>query len=141
MTLEPFKLAHLLEIDVHEAQRDVLEYLKPDYAAKLVASNSMALRIDGRLVLCGGLVDLYENTTAAHAWTLLAKDTRPHFARIHGVVRRFLEISGKRVIVATTNVAEPLGCRWLRSLGFRFDHIEPLYDPAGHDHAVYVRMQ
>lgn len=94
------------------------------------------LRIDGRLIACAGVIEI--SPTQGHLWSFLSVHAPRHMVRLHKIARRFLEVSGKRQLVATTEIDFPDGSRWLEMLGFLkvgcLDH----YGPDGRDHHLYI---
>jgi hypothetical protein len=141
MIIERLTAEHLHAIDLHEEQQEARRFWSADYERLLLTSPGYAAVDSGRVLLCGGVLDLYPDRRAGHVWSLTSRYASAHFLRLHRATRRFFETSGKRLLVATTYPGGTAGCRWLSALGFQFDHTEPNYDPLGREHAVYVRVQ
>ncbi len=139
IALEPFKLEHIEQMRVHPSQaRSLSVYATDEYRDALAGSLSYTLRVNGEIALCGGVMDLYEDRGVGHLWSLFGELAPRHMRAVHGVVARFISVSGKRALVATTECAS--ACRWLRLLGFKFDHTEEDFAGTGTAHAVYVRV-
>jgi hypothetical protein len=137
MTIEPFKPAHLDEIDLQPAQTSWRAHRDPAYAEMLAQHVAVTARKDGQVLACAGVISLERDV--GHAWAFVARGQRMIRFRHH--VRRLFEVSGKRRILASTEADFPQGCRWLELLGFRrIDPIETLAGPDGRAHLLYVRV-
>lgn len=140
ISVAPFKASDLDEIRVHPAQRATLARDDtPAYRLQLEAGLSFTGRLNGEILMCGGVLDLYQDRRVGHLWSILSRSARPHFLIAHGAAARFIETTGKQWLIATCEIREGMSCRWLRTLGFEFDHTEDSFGPAATPHAVYVR--
>lgn len=140
MNVQPFKLEHLQRLDPHEAQKAVRALLTPQHAQQMASGQAYSYVVGRRVLACAGILDLYEDPSIGHVWSLLSRDVRGHLTAIHRAAQRMIEVSGKRLLIATAETEHELGCKWMRLLRFKFDHIEPSYGPDGRDHAVYMRV-
>lgn len=141
MIVERFQLAHFDEIRVCDTQRDSFErYADDNYRRMIVNGYSLTVREAGRILICGGIVDLYEDRDVGHLWSLFAQGADRHMLRLHRIAQRLIEVSGKHLLVATTHEGYAPGCRWLAMLGFA-PHPEPLPDfaPDGSPQIAYTR--
>lgn len=142
MRIEPFKPEHLWQIDLQPAQCSWYEYGTDAYAAELALGLGYTLRIAGRIVLCGGIIEVDART--GHLWCFLSVDARHYLVRLHRAARRFLEVTGKRHLIATTESDFADGCRWLEMLGFTrragAEGLLPKAGPDGRDHILYEKV-
>jgi hypothetical protein len=141
MIIERLTAGHLREIELHDDQQDARQFWTAEYEQQLLAGDSWAVRHAGQILLCGGVLSLYEDTRIGHVWSLMSRHAGAQFLRLHRIVLRFFRSCGKSTLVATTAASSECGVRWLKALGFAFNHVEPAFDPAGRDHTVYVRAQ
>jgi hypothetical protein len=140
MIIEPFSPRHLWEIDLQPAQRSWYLYASPEYAESLARGMAYTARVRGRIVACGGILPVDEDT--GHLWCFLAAEAGRHFVRLHRTAQRFLRVAGKRVLVATSEADFVDGCRWLELLGFQRASRSrlPKYGPDGADHICYEKV-
>jgi hypothetical protein len=139
MILEAFKPEHLREIELHESQRSFYDYgARDQYAQELTRGLAYTVRLDGQILICGGVLPVDQST--GHLWCFMSKFAGKHMLAVHRVTRRFIEVSGRKTVYATTEADYPRGCRWLEMLGFRQSAILHQYDPAGRDHILYTKV-
>jgi hypothetical protein len=139
MILEAYKPEHLREIDLHDSQRSFYDYEARDaYARELARGVAYTVRLEGQIMICGGVLPV-DNTTG-HLWCFMSRFAGKHMLALHRVTRRFIEVSGKHTLHATTEADFPDGCRWLEMLGFRQAAVLHRYDPAGRDHILYTKV-
>jgi hypothetical protein len=139
MILEAFKPEHLSEIDLHDSQRSFYAYEARDaYARDLARGLAYTVRLNDRIMICGGVLPVDEST--GHLWCFMSKYAGRHMLALHRVTGRFMEVSGKKTLHATTDADFPHGCRWLEMLGFKQASILHNYDPAGRDHILYTKV-
>jgi hypothetical protein len=139
MTVEPFKPEHLDEIDLQPGQASWREYRRPEYAAELARHTAVTARAEGRIVACAGVVPV--DAEGGMVWALVARDAGRYFLRFRGMVRRLLEVSGKKRFFANTECEFDAGCRWLELLGFtRQPDLLPAFGPDGRDHYLYEKV-
>lgn len=113
IVVEPFRAAHAHEIVPQPAQAEQLRrtvHLAEHYER---AGNGYAMRCDGRLVVCAGLIET--EVAPLHLWAIVAE--RAPMVAVHRVARRFLSVF-RGEITATVDAAFADGCRWMGMLGF-----------------------
>lgn len=139
MILEAYKSEHLSEIDLQESQRSFYEYESRDaYALELERGLAYTVRMEGQIMICGGVLPV--DDTTGHLWCFMSRHAGKHMLALHRVTRRFIQVSGKKTLHATTDADFPRGCRWLEMLGFTQGAILHNYDPAGRDHILYTKV-
>jgi RimJ/RimL family protein N-acetyltransferase len=139
MILEAYSPEHLREIDLQDSQRSFYEYeARDEYAIELTRGLAYTVRIEGTIMVCGGVMSVDEST--GHLWCFMSRSAGKHMLALHRVTRRFMEVSGKKTLHATTDADFPRGCRWLEMLGFSQAAILHDYDPAGRDHILYTKV-
>lgn len=130
---QEFAAEHAFEIEPQDAQLSMGAELFDTIAARAAFGNAYSLRVDGRLVACGGVV---ETELGAHLWAVLAREA-PMLV-VHRAVRRFLSLFAAIDLHATVEAGFAPGCRWLEMLGFmRIGTFERF--AAGVDHIHYIR--
>lgn len=100
---------------------------------------SVTLRIDGRTVLCGGVVQLEDGEHLA--WAAIDELSRRHAVAIHRVARRVLKAAVAavgRVLAHVVWDGFPEGHRWVEALGFRRVSIRRGLRPDDRLTAVYA---
>jgi len=139
MIMEPFKPEHLWAINLQPAQRSWYSYASPEYAERLANGLAYTGRSYGRIIVCGGILDI--DATTGHLWCFLASGARSHFIRLHRTAQRFIDLTGKRTLYATSEAHFEDGCRWLDLLGFkRCDELLHGFGPDGADHILFSRV-
>lgn len=138
MIIETFKPEHLWEIQLQPAQRSWYRYASRPYAEMLANGLAYSGRIRGQLVVCGGVIDMDEDT--GHLWCFLSVQARCYFVRLHRATIRFLKLTGKRRLIATTEADFEDGCRWLEMLDFQRKESMPNAGPDGCDHISYEKV-
>lgn len=141
MIVEAFHVKHLDEMRVNAYQRASFDrYCNDDDRARMQTGFARTVRIDGKIMMVGGVLELYDDTSIGHLWSLLADGADQHALALHRCLLRLFQITGKRMLVATTECDYAYGCRWLGMLGFdRQAETLEAYGPDGADHYLYVR--
>lgn len=139
MIMERFQARHLQQIDLQPAQLPTWKaYGSPAYASALENTLAYTGRIRGRIIVCGGIIDVATDT--GHMWCFLSRDARHHMVRLHRTAQRFLKVAGKQRLCATSEVGFDDGCRWLDLLGFERTDLLRAYGPDGSDHYLYEKV-
>jgi hypothetical protein len=142
ITLEPFKAAHVREVEEQCAVR-----LGPeDWALCEQQASAVTARVGDRVLLCGGVVQLWPDR--GEAWMILnraAGSGQVAQNRASALIARaVLDRCRLRRIEATVLVGpnEIRDRRWLNFLGFKLE-AERLrrYFPTGHDAVLYARVR
>lgn len=140
MRFEPFKVEHLKQIDLQEAQQYLRAYVDWDAAKQLEGPwASAAIRDDGRVLACGGLISLGGSCGAM--WSYLDDEAGKHMVRITREARRLLRESPYKRVEAQADVGFDAAHRWLKALGFGEPHLKVGRRPDGGDAVEYVRFQ
>lgn len=139
MTLEPFEPRHLTEIQMQPVQaQSWARYGSVQYAEEIARGVlAYSVRADGVLMGCGGIKE--QTPEIGHLWSFISVNAGPHLISMHRIARRMIEVSGKRVMVATSEKSFLNGCRWLQMLGFMAIEALPGYGIDGSDHILYMR--
>lgn len=140
MIMERFRPEHLWQINLQPAQRSWYEHASPEYAEALAQGLAYTGRNrHRRIIVCGGIIDIDANT--GHLWCFLAMGARPYFVRLHRTAQRFIDLTGKQTLYATSEAHFEDGCRWLELLGFkRNDELLHGFGPDGADHVLFSRV-
>lgn len=119
--IEPFRADHLDELILQPHQRAWQGKISRDQLMALEKiGGAFTLRTD-RIIGCGGVIPDGEDSGRGVAWALLAQDAGPAMLRATKAVRRYLELSPYRRIVAYTAKNFTPGRRWAVQCGFRFE--------------------
>lgn len=126
LTVVPFIPEHLKALRLQPAQAWLVPAMQADgYGEAFVqAGPAYTAIVDGRVVGCLGVAELWQGRCAA--WALLAADIGAHFVAIHRAVRAFLTECGFRRIEAYVDVGFEQAHRWARLLGFKLETPEPM---------------
>ena len=140
MKIDVFKASDLMELDEQEATQWLRAYVRPEHAAALERGMSYTARVDGKIVVCAGVVEHWEGR--GEAWAFLAKDSGKHFVAIHRAVKRFLDVCPiKRIEAAVDYEFEP-GHEWVTMLDFKIEAQRMRgYFPDGRDATLYARVR
>lgn len=136
-----FKAEHLSQLMEQEATQYLRAYLTPAHIAALEQSpHSMTGLADGRVVICGGVVEYWPNR--GEAWAIIDQNCKEHFTAIHNAVKRFFEVCPLRRIEAAVDIGFEAGHRWMRLLGFELEApVLRAYRPEGGDCSLYARVK
>jgi hypothetical protein len=140
--IEPFKPEHLAMLALQPHQQPMRAFMQtPGYAEMLAETDAFTVYIDGRIVMCAGVMTLWEGRGTA--WALLTGDLGgEHMRRVHYAAKRYFDASTLRRIEATCDVDFEEGHRWLRLLGFTLETpVMRNYRPDGGDESMYVRVR
>lgn len=136
--MEKFKPEHLWQIELQDAQRSWYDYASVEYAQSLADGLAYTGRMRGCILVCGGVIDT--GPEVGHLWCFLSRQARHHFLRLHRTTLRFMQLTGKRRLIATAEAHFADGCRWLEMLGFERGELLPNAGPDGCDHIKYEKV-
>lgn len=141
MIVERLRPEHLQALILQPAQEFARASLgKPGYAEALAASEAFAGIIDGRVVACAGVRELWQGR--GEAWALIAKDIGAKgMHETHYAVKRYLDESAMRRIEAACDAAFLQAHRWLYLLGFKYEGPLESYTPDGRDCLRFARVR
>ena len=142
MKIEPYRPEHLTKLALQPDQQAARVFIsEPGYPEMLASTNAFTAIIDGRIVGCAGIMELWKGR--GMAWALLTGEIGgENMRRIHFAVKRYLDASTFQRIEATCDVNFAQGHRWLRLLGFTMETpVMRRYRPDGGDEAMYVRIR
>lgn len=137
-----FEPAHLTELTAQQGLEYMQGFFTEDQKKGLAASRNAFTGIsdDGRVVVCAGVADLWENR--GEAWSVLNPVCKREFLGIHNAVKRFLDVCPIRRIEAAVDIDFEAGHRWARLLKFELETTRArAYLPSGNDAAIYVRVK
>lgn len=127
LSFEDFSPVHLLNFNDRFA---TLAY------GEALASRGPAYTVRASTVLlCGGIAA--DDAGHGWLWSFVAPAARPHFIRLHGYVKRFLQ-THPQPLIATAD-QRGVGCRWLEALGFERERDLPGFFSGCPDQYVYRR--
>lgn len=135
-----FKPADLKELSLQPAQ----EYLeifvgRPGYGEELVdAGPCYTGRYHGKIVICAGVVNLWEGRGSA--WALLAGDAGKCMRQVHRAVEEFLDGCGINRVEAYVAPDFMPGHRWAKMLGFEHEGLMRAFQ-RGADMCMYARIR
>ena len=141
MIVERFKPSHLEELMLQPAQ----EYARGDmekkgYGEVLAKGDSFTGIIDGRIVVCAGVVPMWAGR--GETWALIAGDIgKLGMRELHYAARRYLEMSQLRRIEAHCDASFKQAHRWLKLLGFQYEGPLAKYTPDGRDCLRFARIR
>jgi hypothetical protein len=141
MEIVKLKREHFDSLEEQAATRYLSATFTPDVFETLESSPySYAVLDGGRTLVCGGVIQYWENR--GEAWAMLARDCRAQFVGIHSAAKRLLQICPIRRIEAVVDCGFVPGHRWVQALGFEIETpVMRHYRPTGGDCAKYVRVR
>lgn len=139
MDIVPFEAGHIFDLRLQRAQELFYSKFSPGYATALETAGGYTALVDGRPIVCAGLVEQWEGR--ALAWALMAQDAGPHFVRITRAVRRALDMAQWRRVEAHVDAEFHEGIRWAKMLGFEAESVMRAFTPEGRDAFMYVRIK
>lgn len=140
LTVEPFKAEHVDEMVVQDAQRADWQGVTQDMLRAFEQTDAWTARVDGEVVLVGGLVELWAGRAAL--WSYVAAGAGPHMVLLTKGVRRFIDGSAHRRIEMYVDAGFAAAHRWARALGFQMEaeHMAAFF-PDGRGAALYGRIR
>lgn len=142
MIIKPFEPGHLKEIDVQTEQTLAKEHFdKTEYLAMLARSESWTGYIDGKVVVCAGIVDVWPGR--CQVWSVISATIGAHgMLQLSRAVERALRLKTGRIEAVVASEFEA-GHRWAKMLGFKLETPEPMrqWFPEGGDASLYSRIQ
>jgi hypothetical protein len=142
MILEKFRPEHLAEIAVQPAQQYLRGYLdqNSDAAVTAAAHPSYTGRVDGQVIVCAGIVPIWDQRALAWAW--LGARARFHLVSVTRAVARFLDVQPYRRVEISVDRDFAEAHRWARMLGFKLEAGRMrAYRPDGGDCSLYARVR
>jgi hypothetical protein len=137
-----FKAEHLEQLNEQQATAYLLAHVKPEHTAVMENSaySFTGISEHGRVVVCAGVVELYQGR--GEAWAILDANCKREFLSIHNAVKRFLEVSPVRRVEAVVDEEFAPGHRWVQMLGFELEAPRMrAYRPGGENCALYARVR
>ena len=137
----PFKVEHLDSIEEQDAEMMFGKSIPRDSAVLLEDMLSRTITIDGKPVLCGGVIEYWPGR--GEIWALIDKNTKKDFVAIHRATMAFLDECPHNRLEAVVVADFDAGKRWIGMLGFRLETPEPMkaYCPNGADAYLYARFK
>lgn len=141
MIVERFRPEHLQALLVQPAQEFARPYFSdPAYGEQLALGDAFAGIVDGCVVACAGVREIWQGR--GEAWALIARDIGPWNMRAtHYAVRRYLESATLRRIEAACDASFLQAHRWLELLGFIYEGPLAKYTPDGRDCVRFARVR
>lgn len=143
MILEPFDADHLARMRLQPRQSALWSrYGSREYLLEAQRHGGYSVFHGERLLLCGGV--MARSPDEPMLWSFISADAGPFMLGLVRAARRFLELTGRGFIYATTEPDFANGCRFLELIGFeRMTYADgtpavvPKYGLDGADHALY----
>ena len=141
MHWQPFQPRDLEAIVLQEAQAYMQPLLaEPGYGEAMQAGGpAWTLEDAGRVLVCCGLLHLWENRSVA--WSLVAQEAGRGFTRVFRHMRQKLDACGVRRVECTVDPGFDQGHRLARMLGFEYEGLMRAYLPDGRDACLYGRVR
>ena len=144
--LSKMEIEHLNQIDV-----PIMEEMEAIYGpeisagaiARLPASRSYTLAVDGEVAAIGGLTEIYRGL--AEAWlfsdrTIAERVRKSFFKKISDALDILAEGLGCHRVQASAVVGDAQACRFLEHLGFSHEGIMRRYGPKREDFFRYAKL-
>ena len=137
----PLEAEHLMLLDVQPWQRMPEFEITHEYSQFLVDNSYSSFSIwnDDKILAAGGAVMLWEGR--AEIWLLVDKMAGKSMFGLHKVARRFLDAMPFRRLETGCEIEWSEAHRWLKMLGFEYEHRARKYTPTGRDLDIYVRIK
>lgn len=140
----PFQAEHYEAVAIHDAQAWLARYATVGSLRTLEGPYSGTLMRDGKPLVCGGVVPMWENR--ALAWCFFDGRFCPReFRTIHGYAKAFLDALPFRRVEAAVVVDFEAGHRWVKALGFACETPPPArmraFQADGADCLLYARVK
>lgn len=141
MIIETFKREHLDALTLQPMQQYMRPFLmRDDYLSFYESQESYTAIIDGRVVGCGGFMEMWPGRV--QIWSLLARDIGPRgMLQVHNAVKRGIAMRTEHRIEAMCDPAFENAQRWLHALGFEREGLMRKYTEDGHDTYLYARIR
>lgn len=140
MIVDPYKADDLFQMEEQDSTAWLSAYVSPAHAKALEGKMAYTGRVNGKIVVCAGLIEYWPGR--AEAWACLSKDAGQHFLSIDRAVRRFLRVCTVERIEAAVDLKFSAGLRWVESLGFELEVPKMRkYFPDGRDAALFSMVK
>lgn len=138
--VEKLKTEHLQALLDRRARSFIGRMLTESQAQALESCPHSYSMLNGDHVLaCAGVTEYWRNR--GEAWAVLDPDCKPHFIRVHGAIKRFLDICPITRVEAAVDVSFGPGVRWVNALGFQYEATLRKFLPDGQDVFFYSRVR
>jgi hypothetical protein len=135
----PFRAGHPSWMRLQPAQAEWRDAAEPAVLNALEADGgAWTLLVDGRVMICGGVID--RGGGRGEAWALVAEDAGRAMAAITRAARGCLDAAPYRRVEAVTARAFRPGGRWARLLGFQSEGVMRGYCAGGGDAERWARL-
>ncbi len=140
----PYKGPHFAALgSLQAAQSDWRAMIAPEQAAALATVHSNTIMLDGRPLVCAGILPVWEGR--GYIWSFFSSRMTPRlFVAAHRLARQFVENAPFKRIEAAVEVGFDAGHRWLEMLGFTCETpttVARSYLPNGADCLLYARIK
>lgn len=136
----PFRAADLQEIMEQKLMAYLSKYITDKQRQEMEGPWSFTGRVNGRVVICGGVALYWEGR--GEAWAIIDRNVKIEFLRIHRAVQRVLDLCPLRRIEATVDVGFKPGHRWMRMLGFKMEAaVLEAFRPDGRNASLYALVR
>ena len=140
MIVRTFRPDDLARIDEQDATRWLEPYLSSDHAQSLAKFTSFTGEVDGCIVVCAGVADIWEGRGTA--WAYLSRDAARSALAITRAVKRFLEITPMKRIEAAVDAEFGRANKWTKNLGFEIETpLAKSYFADGRNAVLYVKVK
>lgn len=142
MEIVRFKPAHLLELKLQPAQKNLREtILKPEYGTALALTGwAFTVMLDGRPVACAGAQEFHPKR--AEIWALLSRESNPLMRQMTRAAIGWFEQCQYDRLECHVATDFDAGHRWARMLGFKVEGPEKrAYSFDGGSVIPYVRLK
>lgn len=137
MRLIPFEPKHLGAFQAQEAQRESMEWMRPEIAeAAAQAFSFTGLDDRGFVVGCAGLAPFDEGLVA---WAVFGDAIADHPLALMRAVKRGLDLHRRHTVIAHIDPDHTKAAAFARALSFQFKEVRADLHPSGRALHVYVR--
>lgn len=136
----PFKKEHLDQLIGQPINAYLPEWIKQGHASEMEKSHSFTGFLDGSVMVCGGIISLWEGR--GYLWAMFSELSKDRFLPVFRGLQKFLDEAPFQRI----EMAVPLGLhvahRRAHLLGFRMEcEVARKYLPGGFDCSLYARIK
>ena len=140
MRIEPFRVRHIAELKVQDAQAARYLMMTEDQYKAMESVPSFTAFEGGEVLGCGGILEYHPER--ALIWSYVSANAGRHFLKVHRAVSQFLDTTTYKRLEAEVAVDFENGHRWVRMLGFEVETPRARnHMPEGGDATIYVRIR
>jgi len=141
LVVSAYRAQDMRELKIQSSQEDMFSALTDAQFATFEKLESWTARIDGEVMLVGGLLPVWDNR--AMLWSYISQSAGGRMLTLTRGVRRLIDMSSYDRLECYVDMDFQPGHRWAQMLGFKNETPNGMaaFFPNGHSAAMYSRTR